>query len=1048
MIVLNNKSNVETIIHIADIHIRPYKRHQEYNEVFNNLYSSIKDSIDGESIIVVAGDIVHAKTEMSPELIMITSDFLKNLSSILPTIVIPGNHDANLSNTSRMDAITPIIKNILNDNLFYLKESGIFKYGNLNFIHMSVFDDRQNYITFEEVKDLENKIALFHGPITNAVNEFNYKFNTNIDVDQFDGFDLTLLGDIHKRQFLDANKTVAYPGSLIQQNYGEELVHGYLKWNVKTKKSKFIKVKNDYGYYTVDIKDSIPDLSFIPKKCRLRLKIYEKNEEETKSIINEIKSKYKPLEVVYSVINKFNDTYSSKSNIELGDLKNVKYQNELIINYIQSKYEISDELKTKIFFIGENINKKIIFEDQVRNVRWNPVRFEWSNMFSYGENNVIDFSSMKDVIGLFAPNASGKSSLLDSIIFCLFDKCSRDATPSEILNNKSNNFYCKLEFILSGEKFIIERKFKKSKTGSGTYKVNFLTYNRNGEEINLNGENRFKTNDKIRQIIGSFDDFILTSISLQENNKGYISKGNSGRKDILIKFLGLQIFDFLEDAASKDIKDSIILLKNLEKINWIEDLDEKNRLYDENKNEYIKTQNEEKELEENINILKSEINELKSKLIKIPMTLDISKLNQELITVENEKKIIEEKILDCDENYSLIAKMIDELNVNSSLYEHIGIKNMIEELDELRTDLKNLENEIDKLKVSVKYKLEKMEKLEKLEYDENCKFCMNNIFVKDAINTKKLLEEDKITAEILLKKQEAFFEIIKSKEFLKDEYKKYSEIVNKKIKGENAILKTDNEKKTYEIKLNKIETKIKDINEKISMYYEQKENIEFNKQIMEDVDFMSTQVSQHLLLQKQIMNKSKTIYGEMKVLENRIEEIKKNINKIIELSSEIEAYKLYLEAVKRDGLPFELISKIAPMLETEVNNTLCQFVDFTQKIELDEYKNINIKICYGDENYWPIELTSGWEKFVSALSLRIALTKISNLPRANFLIIDEGWGNFDGDNINSVSMLVDYLKTQFEFLVIISHIQQIKDVASSFIDIKNIDGFSYISYLN
>ena len=42
-----------------------------------------------------------------------------------------------------------------------------------------------------------------------------------------------MLGDIHKRQCLDEENRVCYPGSLIQQNYSEEPSHGFLLWNLE-----------------------------------------------------------------------------------------------------------------------------------------------------------------------------------------------------------------------------------------------------------------------------------------------------------------------------------------------------------------------------------------------------------------------------------------------------------------------------------------------------------------------------------------------------------------------------------------------------------------------------------------------------------------------------------------------------------------------------------------------------------------------------------------------------------------------------------------------
>ena len=72
--------NLKHIHHFADIHIRNLKRHKEYRQVFQKVYSKLKENRDN-SIIVLAGDIVHAKLDMSPELIDLTSDFFTKLSS-------------------------------------------------------------------------------------------------------------------------------------------------------------------------------------------------------------------------------------------------------------------------------------------------------------------------------------------------------------------------------------------------------------------------------------------------------------------------------------------------------------------------------------------------------------------------------------------------------------------------------------------------------------------------------------------------------------------------------------------------------------------------------------------------------------------------------------------------------------------------------------------------------------------------------------------------------------------------------------------------------
>ena len=91
---------LDTIYHTADIHIRNVKRHKEYREVFERTYDAIKDDTNN-AVVVVAGDIVHAKLEMSPELVDLTFDFFKDLANILPTIIY-----IDLTTFSNFDLIT------------------------------------------------------------------------------------------------------------------------------------------------------------------------------------------------------------------------------------------------------------------------------------------------------------------------------------------------------------------------------------------------------------------------------------------------------------------------------------------------------------------------------------------------------------------------------------------------------------------------------------------------------------------------------------------------------------------------------------------------------------------------------------------------------------------------------------------------------------------------------------------------------------------------------------------------------------------------------
>ena len=97
--------------------------------------------------------------------------------------------------------------------------------------------------------------------------------------------------------------------------------------------------------------------------------------------------------------------------------------------------------------------------------------------------------------------------------------------------------------------------------------------------------------------------------------------------------------------------------------------------------------------------------------------------------------------------------------------------------------------------------------------------------------------------------------------------------------------------------------------------------------------------------------------------------------------------------------------------------------------------HMDIYIDYGDSRRI-IECGSGMEKMISSLALRVALINICNAPRSDVLIIDEGFGALDDKNIEACSRLLISLKKYFSNILIISHVDAVKDVVDNVLDIR------------
>ena len=266
------------LAHFADVHWRGLTRHQEYKRSFEHAFETLrKENVDG---IVIVGDIVHSKTQgISPELITCLCWWFREMSRIAPVYITLGNHDGLIMNKDREDAISPIIRALDLPNIYLSKNTETFSISEeINLTNYSCFDEE----SWPNVGPVDNKIniALFHGAVTGSLTDINWELDGEIDDTFFSGFDFVLLGDIHKHQYLDPEKRIAYCGSTIQQNFGESSGKGFMIWEIDNKdvyRSRHVLVKHDMPYVTVDwmgtVTDTLDAAEKYPDKSRFRIRI-------------------------------------------------------------------------------------------------------------------------------------------------------------------------------------------------------------------------------------------------------------------------------------------------------------------------------------------------------------------------------------------------------------------------------------------------------------------------------------------------------------------------------------------------------------------------------------------------------------------------------------------------------------------------------------------------------------------------------------------------------------------------------------------------------
>lgn len=180
----------------------------------------------------------------------------------------------------------------------------------------------------------------------------------------------------------------------------------------------------------------------------------------------------------------------------------------------------------------------------------------WSNMFSYGEDNIIDFTknTISQVVG---PNGSGKTSILHILEEILFNKNSKGYRKSGIINrNIKSSFYSgTLVFNIDGTEYELSVK-----RAAASQKVILL---KNGEDISQHTAS--STYDLIEKLFKI--DFKTSSQIISQNSKSslqFLTTTDTLRKKFLIDLLNYEIYLEIYDQTKEIHKKEFDNLKILE----------------------------------------------------------------------------------------------------------------------------------------------------------------------------------------------------------------------------------------------------------------------------------------------------------------------------------------------------------------------------------------------------------------------------------------------------------------------------------------------------
>ena len=1033
------------IAHIADVHIRNYRYHEIYNQVFLQLYEKLREiEVD---YIVFAGDLAHTKLNLSPAYFQMAAEFLGEGAKIAPLHIILGNHDLNLKNIKKLDAVSPIIWSLNHPNIHFHKFSGQFRLNDSTQLNIYSSLDPENWQSPAETSKLI-QIGVCHEAVEGAHTELGYDLG-DIPQSTFDGCDYVMLGHLHRtNQTVGYGGRIRYCGSLLQQNFVETNNKGFLLWDIKNKRDfsvEHIPLFNPCPFERIELTahGKFPKDLDIVEGAYIQIKYPESlSVKQIHKVLEITKAKFKPASIVL-VRDRANphiiqvaDTASDAPE----DLRNPKVQEKLIGEFLVDEEE---ELVQRVYQLNKQYNEMISCDEETaRNVHWTLDCFDWKHLFNFGAKNRIRFSKrQKGIVGIFGPNRSGKTSIVDGLLYTIFNTTSKGNRKNLLVINQNQDKCVGQVFLtINGKAHWIKRsssKYIRRLKGEETPEAQTDVWFKQGEE-DLCGDKRSATDKSIRKLLGSVEDFKLTTMTTQFKFLEFLEEGPVKRKEMFSRFFDLELFEQKYNLAKEDARTLKDFLTKHKKVDYTQI----KQLQDSIRNlntDIIERQKTIDSTENTCSILRSQIDELQINIDSVPAEISAVDGLQSLL-VKNQRSLVDlqrslENVLKTKANLDIEIKTHQKQAVTA---ENMKIlQEQVLAIENLSSALLKIKTRLTKLEWVRKDLAQKKAFLETIPCQLQFPECE---FVCDAYQASQ--QEEQLNNDFTTLNNQNIIYLEQLNDLGGEEtlqQLKNAEITYKQIENlSKRILQLDLEAIRVKEKCSKLEQDIKEHEQALQDIKDDAEQRAKLQGWLQD----ETVISKHLEHEQDVLHGLKQQlqrdYVQSGICSQKLETLLEQRDEIEQKRTEYEAYERFMQCVHFNGIPADVIRKKIPMINYEISRILSNIVNF--EIFFDPDNNLELYIKHFRYEARPLVMGSGQEKTIAAFAIRLALLNIGNLPKSNFLILDEPGGAFDEDSIEDFTRILEMLKKQYDFILLITHRNSLKDIVDCVIEIEKDEG--------
>lgn len=752
----------------------------------------------------------------------------------------------------------------------------------------------------------------------------------------------------------------------------------------------------------------------------------EYNKEKEDSLIELISKKYNvpknriEFNFVPITINDKGEKISLNNNI-IENIQDPKFQSSLFEEYLTLK-NIEDIDMEAIHAIDAEVNSYIDFDSYKNYKRYIFKYVKWSNYLSYGADNYFDFTKLKGLVLLNgAPeNQCGKTTFaIDLLRFALFGKADKSPTLDSVFNiylPEVTEVVVEACIEIEGIDYVIKRTINRPPLGKRTPKSKAkqtIEYFRllDGEtELleNCQDESVGKTNQLIKESVGNIEDFNLvmsaTSYSLGE----LLRMGQSDKGRLFSRWLGLLSLEKKEEVTKKLFKEKIMpsfesLKYNRETLQ--QEIDDYLICIDNNKDSIIKKREEQDKSsniinkldKEKLNIISSK-KEIKSELEKLDVTTienQISKLTNELSSKRNS-----------------MSKMKDDYITN--------LKNAIfnkEDLDVARKNKEEWKTKTDELRSTVIQLKKQNTEITNLINQGLCPTCGQSI---DVNNKNKHILENNAEIEKLI--SEGIFAKQKVDEFENEinrlEIEK--EKVERKVKSELTMTALKSNIDTLKLQISELERKKNE-------FETNKDNLKWNNEINLKVNNINVSINNETRIKENLIKEIQNLSNDITNYTKSINDRKKLIDKILKEEEIKRNWNIYQQLVGKNGIVKIVLKKALPSINNELSRLLNGLCDFKVLLSISDDNKVCLDL-YKDGQKLDLGMaSSGFEGTMASLALRAALGNMATMPKPNFIVMDEIINTIGNENLPNIKKLFNRILSNYNFIIHITHMENIYD---------------------